>query len=143
MKLTFPLLNTTITVPVDETVTSGKVSRRSLRKKAENKAAEQIEKISETSSAEVKPADVSEKSATQKPLDSSATQSNSQPILMVEVVNVTHEKFKQTEEIKVIYNKLYYYWTATLERFAILLIKINKTDYIILSRDAQLNFLAG
>jgi hypothetical protein len=36
----------------------------------------------------------------EKPLDSKS-QSNAQPILMVEVVNVTHEKFKQTEEIKV------------------------------------------
>lgn len=105
MKLTFPLLNTTITVPVDDTVTSGKISRRSLRKKAENKAVEQTtktEKVSETSSTEVKP-----------PADSttqSTTQSNGQPILMVEVVNVTHEKFKQTEEIKVIYNVIGYYY---------------------------------
>lgn len=31
----------------------------------------------------------------------SAPQTNSQPLLMVEVVNITHEKFRQTEEIKV------------------------------------------
>lgn len=97
MKLTFPLLNTTITVPVDDTMTTGKISRRSLRKKPENKVIEQIEKISEVDPVEIKEPDLSEKS-TKKPLDSPG----SQPILMVEVVNVTHEKFKQTEEIKVI-----------------------------------------
>lgn len=105
MKLTFPLLNTTITVPVDDTMTSGKTNRRSLRKKGENRVAERTErteKISEVDSTEIKsPTDSSEKS-TQKP-DSSIPQSGSQPILMVEVINVTHEKFKQTEEIKVIH----------------------------------------
>lgn len=98
MKLTFPLLNTTITVPVDDTMTTGKMSRRLLRKKTENKVVEQIEKISETDPAEIKQSvDPPEKNA-KKPLDVSG----SQPILMVEVVNVTHEKFKQTEEIKVV-----------------------------------------
>lgn len=101
MKLTFPLLNTTITVPVDDTMTTSKMSRRSLRKKVENKSVEQIEKTSETDPTEVKqPVDSSEKNNeknTKKPLDPSG----SQPILMVETVNVTHEKFKQTEEIKV------------------------------------------
>ncbi|XP_012223862.2 lon protease homolog, mitochondrial isoform X1 [Linepithema humile] len=109
MKLTFPLLNTTITVPVDDTVTSGKISRRSLRKKTENKAAEQTvktEKVSETSSTEEKPPADSPEKSTEKPLDASTTQSNSQPILMVEVVNVTHEKFKQTEEIKALTQEL-------------------------------------
>lgn len=107
MKLTFPLLNTTITVPVDESMTSGKMSRRSLRRKAENRTVgqpEKIEKINETGSTEVKPPE----GVTEKPLES-PVQSNLQPILMVEVVNVTHEKFKQTEEIKVtiiIINKL-------------------------------------
>lgn len=100
MKLTFPLLNTTITVPVDDTVNSGKISRRSLRKKTENKVLEKIEKVDEMSSTEVKPpVDPSSEKTTEK---SSASQSG-QPVLMVEVVNVTHEKFKQTEEIKVTY----------------------------------------
>lgn len=103
MTLTFPLLNTTITVPVDDTINSGKVSRRSLRKKAENRILEKIEKVDEIGvhSTEVKPPIDSSEKSTEKP--SSASQSDNQSILMVEVVNVTHEKFKQTEEIKVIY----------------------------------------
>ncbi|XP_077254303.1 lon protease homolog, mitochondrial isoform X1 [Temnothorax americanus] len=109
MKLTFPLLNTTITVPVDETMTSGKVNRRSLRKKAENRVTdrtERTEKVSEAGSTEIKlPIDSPEKS-TEKPLDSSIPLSGSQPVLMVEVVNVTHEKFKQNEEIKALTQEL-------------------------------------
>jgi len=104
MKLTFPLLNTTITVPVDDTMTSGKINRRSLRKKTENRIverSERTEKADETSSVEIKPPIESPEKSIEKPLDSSVSQSGSQPILMVEVVNVTHEKFKQTEEIKV------------------------------------------
>lgn len=110
MKLTFPLLNTTITVPVDDTMPSGKISRRSLRKKIENKVTEQaekVEKISETNSTEVKSPLESPDKGAEKPLDSSASQSTGQPILMVEVVNVTHEKFKQTEEIKVTYKIIF------------------------------------
>lgn len=74
------------------------MSRRLMRKKTEYKIKEQIEKTEkadETNSA----ADPS-KQSTEKPLDSPSQPVN-QPILMVEVVNVTHEKFKQTEEIKV------------------------------------------
>ncbi|XP_029174881.1 lon protease homolog, mitochondrial isoform X2 [Nylanderia fulva] len=106
MKLTFPLLNTTITVPVDDTINSGKISRRSLRKKVENRNAEKIEKVDEVDahSTEVKPPIDSSEKSTEKP--SSPPQSGSQPILMVEVVNVTHEKFKQTEEIKALTQEL-------------------------------------
>ncbi|KYN50561.1 hypothetical protein ALC57_05661 [Trachymyrmex cornetzi] len=109
MKLTFPLLNTTITVPVDDTMTSNKVNRRSLRKKGENRIAERterIEKVSETSSTEIKPQVHAPEKNTEKPLVSSIPQPDSQPILMVEVVNVTHEKFKQTEEIKALTQEL-------------------------------------
>lgn len=104
MELTFPLLNTTITVPVDDTMTSGKINRRSLRKKVENRVTERTEKtekISEIGSTEIKPPIEPPEKNIEKPLDSSISQTGSQPILMVEVVNVTHEKFKQTEEIKV------------------------------------------
>jgi len=104
MKLTFPLLNTTITIPVDDTMTSSKINRRSLRKKAENRIierSERTEKTDETSSMEIKSPIESPEKSIEKPLDSSVPQSGSQPILMVEVINVTHEKFKQTEEIKV------------------------------------------
>jgi len=102
MKLTFLLLNTTITILVDDTMTSSKINRRSLRKKTENKIierSERTEKANETSSMEIKPPIESPEKSIEKPLDSSI--SGSQPILMVEVINVTHEKFKQTEEIKV------------------------------------------
>lgn len=115
MKLTFPLLNTTITVPVDDTMTNAKTNRRSLRKKAENRVTERTERterVSETGATEIKlPTDSSEKS-TEKPLDSSNPQFGNQPVLMVEVVNVTHEKFKQTEEIKVTHK-------ITLKKFII------------------------
>ncbi|XP_077254304.1 lon protease homolog, mitochondrial isoform X2 [Temnothorax americanus] len=93
----------------DETMTSGKVNRRSLRKKAENRVTdrtERTEKVSEAGSTEIKlPIDSPEKS-TEKPLDSSIPLSGSQPVLMVEVVNVTHEKFKQNEEIKALTQEL-------------------------------------
>ncbi|XP_024868385.1 lon protease homolog, mitochondrial isoform X2 [Temnothorax curvispinosus] len=93
----------------DDTITSGKVNRRSLRKKAENRVTdrtERTEKVGEAGSTEIKlPIDSPEKS-TEKPLDSSIPPSGSQPVLMVEVVNVTHEKFKQNEEIKALTQEL-------------------------------------
>ncbi|XP_071559388.1 lon protease homolog, mitochondrial isoform X2 [Temnothorax nylanderi] len=93
----------------DDTVTSGKVNRRALRKKAENRVTdrtERTEKVSEAGSTEIKlPIDSPEKS-TEKPLDSSIPPAGSQPVLMVEVVNVTHEKFKQNEEIKALTQEL-------------------------------------
>ncbi|XP_011883137.1 PREDICTED: lon protease homolog, mitochondrial isoform X2 [Vollenhovia emeryi] len=93
----------------DDTMTSGKQNRRSLRKKAENRVterAERTEKIGEAGATEVKPPTDSPDKGTEKPLDSSIPQSGSQPVLMVEVVNVTHEKFKQTEEIKALTQEL-------------------------------------
>lgn len=105
MKLTFPLLNTTINVPVDDSMTAGKVSRRTaLRKKSEKitESTERSEKLDNSSvgddTAQNKPP-MEEKQAEPS---SESTTSETQPILMVEVVNVTHEKFRQTEEIKVI-----------------------------------------
>ncbi|EZA59062.1 lon protease homolog, mitochondrial isoform X2 [Ooceraea biroi] len=87
----------------DDSMISGK-GRRSLRKKTENKAAEQMEKvhkISETGSTEVNPPVNPSEGAAEKPLESLT-----QPILMVEVVNITHDKFKQTEEIKALTQEL-------------------------------------
>ena len=105
MKLRFPLLNTTITVPVEDTVAGGKKSRRTfLRKKPEQKPenfekSEDIESNETTTSqvpkTEEKAADDVQKSSSQ------SSESSTQPLLMAEVVNVTHEKFRQTEEIKV------------------------------------------
>lgn len=73
------------------------------KNRAENRVSERIEKVDEMGSTEVKPPVDSSEKSTEKSSNSSAPQSGSQPILMVEVVNVTHEKFKQTEEIKVTY----------------------------------------
>ncbi|KAL6258766.1 hypothetical protein P5V15_010714 [Pogonomyrmex californicus] len=92
----------------NDTMTSGKLNRRSLRKKTESKVTDRIEKtekVSETDRMEIKSTDLHEKS-TEKPLDSSNPHSTNQPVLMVEVVNVTHEKFKQTEEIKALTQEL-------------------------------------
>lgn len=109
MKLTFPLLNTTINVPVDDTVSGGKKARRAfLRKKAEQKPAvstENVEKTEETEPAETSTLEMpnlEEKSADDvQKTSSQSSESSTQPLLMAEVVNVTHEKFRQTEEIKV------------------------------------------
>ncbi|KOC66312.1 Lon protease-like protein, mitochondrial [Habropoda laboriosa] len=113
MKLTFPLLNTTIRVPIDDSVSGGKPSRRSLiRKKMENKVPEpeKVQKIEETNPPESKVAEeAQEKVAPVKEKvtqTESAPQPTSQPLLMVEVVNVTHEKFRQTEEIKALTQEL-------------------------------------
>lgn len=109
MKLTFPLLNTTIHVPVDDTTTTSKPSRRSLfRNKSENKIseAETAKKIEETSTSDNKeivktPESTEEKLDSAEPDSTQAQTTSTQSLLMVEVVNVTHEKFRQTEEIKV------------------------------------------
>lgn len=113
MKLTFPLLNATIHVPVDDSISGGKPSRRSLiRKKTENKVPEQdkLQKIEEINISENKITEgiqekVEEKLNPPNPPDSTA-QTNTQPLLMVEVVNITHEKFRQTEEIKALTQEL-------------------------------------
>ncbi|KAI4486328.1 hypothetical protein M0802_012347 [Mischocyttarus mexicanus] len=108
MKLTFPLLNTTINVPVDDTMTTGKVSRRSAqRNKKSEKISGPAENIDNSTVVEDIVKDklpLEEKQAVESTVESIT--SDSQPILMVEVVNVTHEKFKQTEEIKALTQEL-------------------------------------
>nr|XP_033320792.1 lon protease homolog, mitochondrial isoform X1 [Megalopta genalis] len=115
MKLTFPLLNTTIHVPVDDTVTTSKPSRRSLmRKKSENKIveAEKTKKIEEANNVSESVASEKSTESTEEktePVESDSNQphiASTQPLLMVEVVNVTHEKFRQTEEIKALTQEL-------------------------------------
>lgn len=107
MKLTFPLLNTTLNVPVDDAMAGGKKSRRELRrKKIEGKVTEQVEKTPEANSANDKPVDksINEPAETISPsqqTEPTPSKGSSLPLLMVEVENVTHEKFRQTEEIKV------------------------------------------
>lgn len=111
MKLTFPLLNATIHVPVDDSVSGSKPSRRSLiRKKIENKVPEPVQKIEESSTLENKVTEGVQGKVEEKitpPTD--ATAQTGTPLLMVEVVNITHEKFRQTEEIKVSLNDIFYF----------------------------------
>ncbi|KAF7997487.1 hypothetical protein HCN44_006058 [Aphidius gifuensis] len=109
MKLTFPLLNTTIYVPVDEAGQSRRGGRSS-RRKAELKieAVDSVDKTSndtttiveKESSTSVDDQKSDEKSQEQQTVVQGDTASSSQPLLMVEVVNVTHDKFNQNEEIK-------------------------------------------
>ena len=114
MKLTFPLLNTTINVPVDDAMAGGKKSRRELRrKKMENRQIDSIENLDKIGEKAEEGADINKLTESNeqvpKPVDDGeqvvdpATQSETvtQPLLMAEVVNVVHEKFRQTEEIKV------------------------------------------
>lgn len=102
MKLTFPLLNTTINVPVEDTVAGSKKSRRAtLRKKAEGKSNEPAEKVQEASPEPVLKENAKKADSVENKATAGETVPDSQPLLMVEVVNVTHEKFRQTEEIKV------------------------------------------
>lgn len=108
MKLTFPLLNTTLNVPVDDAMAGGKKSRRELRrKKLEGKISEQHEKIEEIGPAAVDEQQTNDKTP-DKPVETANTlqqesvpRESALPLLMVEVENITHEKFRQTEEVKV------------------------------------------
>jgi hypothetical protein len=113
MKLTFPLLNTTINVPVDETVAVGKKNRREhRRKRVEIKPVDQVERVEEESVTPVEKSvnvgddkSVAVIGVTEKQSPPTQKESVVQPLLMVEVVNITHEKFRQTEEIKVYFEK--------------------------------------
>ncbi|XP_031848713.1 lon protease homolog, mitochondrial isoform X3 [Nomia melanderi] len=97
-----------------DTVTTSKPSRRSLlRNKSETKIseAEKAKKIEETSTPDnkevVNPPESTEEKLDSAEPDSTQTETTStQPLLMVEVVNVTHEKFRQTEEIKALTQEL-------------------------------------
>lgn len=112
MKLTFPLFNATINVPVDDSAVTGKKGRRAVarNKKMEvkNSETETTEKLSETGSADTEIGEQNKNSsddASSNSVKNTETQTTSdtstQPLLMVEVVNMTHEKFRHTEEIKV------------------------------------------
>ncbi|XP_078052685.1 lon protease homolog, mitochondrial isoform X2 [Augochlora pura] len=99
----------------DDTVTTSKPSRRSLmRKKFEHKIAEaektkKIEEANNMSESVVseKPAENTEEKTELVESDNNQPQTGStQPLLMVEVVNITHEKFRQTEEIKALTQEL-------------------------------------
>lgn len=114
MKLNFPLFNTTIHVPVDEPV-SGRKSRRFFRKKAEEK------KLEEAAKAEAEQVQSVVESVDEQQEQQSVTADSKpivQPLLMVEVVNVTHEKFRQTEEIKVCERKdIHFFFKAKFKLY--------------------------
>lgn len=91
----------------DDTMTAGKVSRRSAQR---NKKSEKISGSTEnTDNSTIVENIIKDKlplEQKQTELSPESTTSDSQLILMVEVVNVTHEKFKQTEEIKALTQEL-------------------------------------
>nr|XP_034195824.1 lon protease homolog, mitochondrial [Osmia lignaria] len=103
----------------DELVTGAKPSRRSLlRKKMEQKVVEP-ERVQKVEAEIITPENkntvpenkeaVTEKSGEKVGPVETPPQANSnspQPLLMVEVVNITHEKFRQTEEIKALTQEL-------------------------------------
>ncbi|XP_063990635.1 lon protease homolog, mitochondrial isoform X2 [Diachasmimorpha longicaudata] len=98
--------------PHDEAAPSGKKTRPYRRKRVDEKINETLETtekpedmISETKPEEKTPESADEAAAAPggaPPGDSTAGQS----VLMVEVVNMTHEKFRQTEEIKALTQEL-------------------------------------
>lgn len=113
--MTFPIFNTSINVSVDEPVAEPKKSRRYVRSKRnelkvdpEEKSAleeikqETVDVAGETDAkASATPA-AAPIDAQTPPVQAIPMDGSPQPLLMAEVVNVTHEKFRQTEEIKVI-----------------------------------------
>ncbi|KAF7396660.1 hypothetical protein HZH66_007522 [Vespula vulgaris] len=89
----------------DDSMTAGKVSRRTALRKKSEKTSGPLEKLDNSSTENIVPnKPLTEEKQTEPSTES--TTSESQPILMVEVVNVTHEKFRQTEEIKALTQEL-------------------------------------
>ncbi|KAF7399688.1 hypothetical protein HZH68_008280 [Vespula germanica] len=89
----------------DDSMTAGKVSRRTALRKKSEKTSNPLEKLDNSSAENIVPnKPLMEEKQTEPSTES--TTSESQPILMVEVVNVTHEKFRQTEEIKALTQEL-------------------------------------
>lgn len=88
MTIKFPLFKTSINVSVEDT----DVERRRRKRRKKKTAVD-----SSTSTDEGEKSDASNDSQ-----DTSEEEvPKLQPVLMVEVENVTHEKFRQTEEVKV------------------------------------------
>lgn len=89
MTIRYPLFNVQITVPVEEheTVVRGK------RRKSRNAKPLRTEKVPVEEPAK----------KTEEPIEQTATKPASdapQPVLMVEVENLKHNAYKQTEEVK-------------------------------------------
>ncbi|XP_015601441.1 lon protease homolog, mitochondrial isoform X2 [Cephus cinctus] len=97
--------------PHDDAASVVKKSRRaSQRKKVESKPVEQnvkLEEPVEDTDVDVKTVNKPNESANNpEETSTSSSETSVQPLLMVEVVNVTHEKFRQTEEIKALTQEL-------------------------------------
>ncbi|XP_017760172.1 PREDICTED: lon protease homolog, mitochondrial isoform X2 [Eufriesea mexicana] len=95
----------------DSQISGGKLSRRSfIRKSKDNKVleSEKVQKIEEITTPENKVTEGAQETVEEKvtPSADSATHTSVQPLLMAEVVNITHEKFRQTEEIKALTQEL-------------------------------------
>lgn len=105
MKLTFPLFNTTMNVFVEESDTEKR--RRKLRtaRPKRNSTEEKLteakdsEKAKNEKEAPVKPDEKPKDAATSETAKSTAAK-NKEAVLMVEVENLMHNKFRQTEEVK-------------------------------------------
>lgn len=85
MKLTFPLFNTTMNVFVEESETEKR--RRKLRNNRMKK------------SSDIKPVEAEKEKPKAETVDTKV-RDKKEPLMMVEVENVIHNKFRQTEEVK-------------------------------------------
>lgn len=98
MKLNFPILNASINVSVEDT--DGERRRRTRKKKKTATPSPDVAAVSSDTMAEAdKNKDgkaKKEETVSEEPVQ------KQQPVLMVKVENVVHEKFQQTEEVKVL-----------------------------------------
>jgi Lon-like ATP-dependent protease len=88
MTIKFPLFKTSINVSLEDT----DVERRRRKRRKKKTAVESSSSTDETEKSDA---------ANDSPDASPEEFPKPQPVLMVEVENVTHEKFRQTEEVKV------------------------------------------
>lgn len=86
MTIKFPIFNTSINVSLEDTDVEKRRRKRRKKKIAVESSSDEEEKSDA--------ANDSQETSTEDFL-------KPQPVLMVEVENVTHEKFRQTEEVKV------------------------------------------
>lgn len=91
MKLTFPLFNTTMNVIVEDTETDKR--RRKVRPRQKRAATEVKQAAAEEEIKDSPPEGATPPTEDQKV-------KKEEPLLMVEVENVMHNKFRQTEEVK-------------------------------------------
>lgn len=100
MKLHFPLFKTSMNVLVEDSPPTQERRRRTLRNNRLGKKG-----VQETAPAadEKKPAEASvDPAKTSQTKDTPLKEDLKEPLLMVEVENVVHKKFRQTEEVKAV-----------------------------------------